>query len=231
MDNLTFIAIDTETTGLSFMNDRVIQFGASIFIKGKLADSCSWYIRTEVENHGYAINGIARETIEDGKDHNWSFWVIAKLLQKAPQVICAYNAPFDLMMLANEFRRHSIYYDFSQLRVIDPLVIFRHYFPYVPSPMGKLAHVITKYGVHLDGRLHDAGADAALCGRLWIAQRWRHMLRGSPLGIHRKCATWHAEWTLAYEKWLISKGKTANIAPWPYNKEIECFQVRENSLL
>ena len=129
----TFVSIDTETTGLDFENDRVIEFGASVFIRGRCVHSSGWYIKTDIENSGYAVNGITDEQIQNGYEPAWSFLHIASLLHKKPAVILAYNAPFDLTMLAHEMRRHDIYYDFSRLRIIDPLVVYRRFHPFQPA--------------------------------------------------------------------------------------------------
>src|SRR6266567_9589105 len=65
-DNLTFGSLDTETTGLSFWDDRIIQYGFSVFVRGVCVDRCSFDVCQTVPNSAFAINGISDSRIANG---------------------------------------------------------------------------------------------------------------------------------------------------------------------
>lgn len=224
----TFIAIDTETTGLSFETDRIIQLGICVFINGKAVHRVGFYVaNTDVPNSGFGINGITDEQIASGRDPFWSFCFISSIMHKQPRVILAYNAPFDLMMLANEFMRHGIEYDFSRLNIVDPLVIHRKFKPFL---RGKLIDVCSMHRIPYEGS-HDAADDAEAAGHVFLSQRIHHGIRGTWRDLHNRQLVWHREWADGFKSRYLARGKEVNITPWPYDKELECFLTNDQSLL
>lgn len=222
----TFVAFDTETTGLSFTDDRVIQFGCTVFVRRKAVFKTSMYIQTDVPNGGFHINQITDEQIAGGEKPEDAFLVIASVLHKTPHVVCAYNAPFDLMMLASEFRRYGIKYDYSILRVLDPLVIHKHFNPYWPAPRNKLVYVCDKYRIPYEGT-HDAGDDCEAAGHLFLAQQTNHCIRDSALNLHRKQLRWHDNWATSFIEWGAKRGREITVTPWPCEEEMICSPASE----
>lgn len=220
----TFVAIDTETTGLSFSDDRVIEFGASIFIRGRCVHKSGWYIQTDVPNTGFHINGITDEQISQGYEPSWSFLMIASLIMKKPSCVVAYNAPFDLMMLANEFRRHGIFYDFSRVHIIDPLVVFRRYHPYQPA---RLTNACDRYRIPYSDA-HTAVADSEAAGHVWCAMRkWHGLSRATIQDLEERQKRWHSEWARGFTNWAAAHDAEVSITPWPYEQEFECSRASE----
>lgn len=227
----TFLSIDTETTGLSFVNDRVIQFGMAVFVRRVCVHKTSFYIaNTSVPNGGFHINQISDETIASGLDPEYAFTMISVLLFKFPRIVLAYNAPFDLSMLAAEFIRYGIHYDYSRLRIIDPLVIHKHYNPRWPAPRNKLVHVCDRYRIPYEGS-HDAGDDCEAAGHLFMAQRTHFGLRGDVGKLHSRQATWHKEWADSFIEYCKARNREVTVTPWPYAEEYKCFLPSEQSSL
>jgi DNA polymerase III subunit epsilon len=227
----TFIAIDTETTGLSFETDRVIEIGIAIFIKGKCVRRTSFLLNVvDVPNTAVAINGITGEMLSDGHDPEWAFALVSSIMHKQPRLVLAYNAPFDLMMLANEFRRHGIVYDYNRIRVIDPLVIERHHRVYAKN---KLVNVIERYRLPYDETIaHRAGQDAELAGHIWMVQQIRYGLSHmNPSVIQDKLFNWAKEWQDNFEAYKAMRGHSVTMTPWPYDPAMCSFLEGEQSLL
>lgn len=225
----TFIAIDTETTGLSFEDDRVIEIGLAIFIKGKCVRRFGIMVcNTEVENSAWLINGITGKMIEDGHDPEWAFALTSSIMHKAPRLIVGYNLPFDLSMLANEFRRHNIVYDYTRLIFIDPLVIERHHKKFA---LNRLVNVADRYRIPYDV-IHAAGEDAEVAGHIFIQQQMRYGLSHmKPAILYAKQVGWHRTWAEEFTAYKQSRGQLVTVTQWPCPTEIECFLEGEQSLL
>lgn len=219
----TFVAIDTETTGLSFTDDRVIEFGAAVFLKGRAVHRSSFYIQTDVPNGGEHVNRITPAQIASGYSPSFAFGTIARILHKKPAVILAYNASFDLTFLAQEFLRNDIYWDYTRLHIIDPLVVYRHYHPFQPA---TLLAACSKYRIPIEGE-HAASVDAEAAGHVWCAMKAYHGIRGSLTNFEYKEALWHNKWAGSFTEWAHKKGKTVTINEWPYPKELGCSPASE----
>jgi DNA polymerase III alpha subunit (gram-positive type) len=221
----TFIAVDTETTGLSFINDRVIQFGCAIFVKGKCVARRSFYIAsTDVPNGGFHVNGITDEQIAAGFDPEYAFTMIALIIHKYPKVLLAYNAPFDLTFLARGFERYGIAYDYGQLKIIDPLVIARHFYP--PYYNNKLVSSCSRYRVPYENT-HDAADDSEAAGHVFLAQKVWHGLRGE---WHGKQSKWYQEWADNFRLYKASRGQSVELNDWPYSEDIACSNAELSML-
>jgi DNA polymerase III alpha subunit (gram-positive type) len=88
-----YIIYDTETTGLSKVNDFIIQFSAIKFDKTEEKDRIDIYIKSikAVSPEVSAINGITNEFLEEhGLDEDEAFNKIREFLGKHP-VIAGYN--------------------------------------------------------------------------------------------------------------------------------------------
>lgn len=216
MNPKSFISIDTETTGLSFENDRVIQFGAAIFIDGKMVHRENIFIKTCVPNLGFPVNGITDEQIQNGREPSEAFRLVGALLGKgATNRVCIYNAPFDLSFLAHEFRRNDVAYDFSKLQILDPLVMARYYYKYQKC---KLTDMCDRYNIPLPDA-HDAAADSEAAGHVYLAMRANYTHLTQPY-MNKELAKWHRNWVDNFSAWYYRKnGQFPKIEPWPIREE------------
>jgi DNA polymerase III epsilon subunit family exonuclease len=93
------IVFDTETTGLDFELDRIIEFGAIKYLKGKPIEEFWSFVKTEIELSPLIQNltGISQDMIKDAP-------LISKVLPDFLKfirggILVAHNADFDMGML------------------------------------------------------------------------------------------------------------------------------------
>ncbi len=125
--NLTkpLIIFDLETTGLDLVKERIIQISyIKVFPNGK-EERKNYYINPEksIPLEVVAITGISDQDVKDSP----TFKQIASDLNNDFQGcdFAGYNSNhFDIPMLAEEFLRAGIDFDFSKCRLIDVQTIF-----------------------------------------------------------------------------------------------------------
>jgi DNA polymerase III subunit epsilon len=219
MDPLTFVSLDTETTGLSPTTDRIIQIGFSMFIKGVCVDTVSWDICQEVPNAAFEINKISPERIANGHPPYDILVLLLRMFEKSPRRYCIYNAPFDLGFLGAEFARYELEWDFRKLTILDPLVVWRRFHPF---KRGTLSYVSSYYGIPYNDE-HDAGIDSAASGHVYCQMRGQHgELRG--LYSNKMLTGWYDRWAGSFIHYLQSKNIPYELADfqWPCRKEYLC---------
>lgn len=161
VDEITLIAFDTETTGLSPKSDRIVEIGVAHFRQGQPEEPVSWLIDPGREIPAYAtkVHGISDAMVKGQppfKDIYPRFLDVA-----GDAVLLAHNASFDLRFISAEANRNDL--DPPGNQVIDTLKLFRKWFPDAPSHnLGKLAEYV---GIEL-GAMHRAEADATLMLRI-----------------------------------------------------------------
>lgn len=103
------VIIDTETTGWSRENDRVIEVGAIKVRNGEIVDEYTSLIRS-VEEIPYVIEnltGISSEDIwAEGREPEEVFREVREFIGESTFV--AHNVNFDYSFLSAEFQRHKI---------------------------------------------------------------------------------------------------------------------------
>lgn len=119
------IVFDLETTGLDLVNDRVIQISyIKVYPDGK-EERENLFINPgkEIPQEVVALTGITNEELKDAP----RFKDIAKELEAKFKDcdFAGFNSNhFDIPMLAEEFLRSGIDFDFSKCRLIDAQTIF-----------------------------------------------------------------------------------------------------------
>jgi DNA polymerase III subunit epsilon len=223
--NRSFVAFDTETTGLDFENDRVIQLAVAVFVKGQNVWNFNWLLNTPHPSNPEAVgvHGITDERrYTEGVEPKGVFEHYRALLCRmrdgnAPVV--AFNAPFDFTMVRKEFERYKIQFDFSSLKVIDPLVIDRHYQKNVPvftKPHMRLSSMATRYGISQP--THDALDDAICTGHVLVGQtlHYSRLRTASPLELHRLQLGWYEEFRGKVRSFADKKQITFTLPDWPF---------------
>ncbi len=163
-----------------------------------------------------AVHGISSErAAAEGRPADQVADAIAGVLAaywKTGVPVVAYNAAFDLSLLAAELRRYGL----PSLRdrlggidpapVIDPYTIDRSVDRYRRGKR-NLEAVCAEYGVLLDSA-HDATADALAAARLACAIAVRHpkVAALGPAELHRRQIEWYAEWAADFQDFLRRKG-------------------------
>ncbi|WP_371668492.1 3'-5' exonuclease [Streptomyces sp. NBC_00289] len=224
------VGFDLETTGTDPLVARIVT-GAVIEVRGgQPMGHREWLADpgVEIPADAVAVHGISNERAAgEGRPADQVADAIADVLVtywKTGVPVVAYNAAFDLSLLAAELRRHGL----PSLRdrlgggldpapVIDPYTIDRWVDRYRRGKR-NLEAVCTEYGVALDSA-HDASADALAAARLAgaIADRHPKIAALGPAELHRRQIEWYAEWAADFQDFLRRKGNPAAVvdAVWP----------------
>ena len=142
MENITFVIFDTETTGFSPINDRVIEIGAVKVRNGKKLGEKTWLINPQRYIPWYVQN-VHHITPEILKDKPTFAEVYPEFLEFIDgSVLIAHNAPFDIRMMSAEARRNDL--PAPRNAVLDSLALFRNWHPDYES------HTVSDLIEHLD---------------------------------------------------------------------------------
>ncbi len=164
--NASYVAFDTETTGLRpYRGDEIISLGAVIIENGRLPEKPSFYRLVNpgrpVPARAQSITGITDDMLQ-GKPGIGP--VLLDFLKFAgPRILVAHNAPFDLAFL-NKILGESI-----GRRIVNPvidtvLLTSALYYSYGDYSLENLA---CRLNFSLEGR-HNALSDARIAGSLFL---------------------------------------------------------------
>lgn len=236
----TMVSIDTETTGLDWTEDRIIQLGASIFINGKFQMGYEWNLNAGYPSNpeAVAVHGITDEMQRKGLAPFPKLWEISKWInvmrcRNAPVIIM--NAPFDLNFLISEWKRWRIPFNLEGSRFFDPLVVDRFYsknrIPSMKHGARTLKVLSERYGIH-DYPLHSAGHDSRRVGELAIEMINRHgqIMRATPKQLHDKQVKWHKQWCDDFSDYAGRKGFQFQATEWPHRPISADDQEQQESL-
>ncbi|MFF7729348.1 3'-5' exonuclease [Streptomyces sp. NPDC008001] len=242
------IGFDLETTGTDATEARIVTAAVVETKGGEPVGRREWLADpgVPIPEEAAAIHGITSERAALGRPAREVADEIAGILVahwSAGASVVAYNAAYDLTVLAAELQRHGLPSLGERLAgeglgadgpgaegpgggdaaaagtgpVVDPLTMDRALDRYRRGKR-NLETVCRVYGVTLDDA-HEAGADALAAVRVAcaLAERYPDVAAASPWDLHRDQVRWYAEWARGYEDWLRRKGDaTAAVdARWP----------------
>ena len=125
--NLTrpLIVFDLETTGLDFIRDRIIQISYIKVLPDGTEERENLFVNPEkpIPHEVVELTGITNDDVKDAP----TFKTLAPQLSEKFKGcdFAGYNSNhFDIPMLAEEFLRAGIDFDFSKVRLIDAQTIF-----------------------------------------------------------------------------------------------------------
>ncbi|WP_371655309.1 MULTISPECIES: 3'-5' exonuclease [unclassified Streptomyces] len=223
------VGFDLETTGTDPLEARIVT-AAIVGVKdGEAVRQRNWLADPgiRIPAQASAIHGISneraasegrpvREVADEIAETITGYWA-----QGVPVV--AYNAAFDLTLLAAELSRHGLPSLTDRLGgaamgpVVDPYTIDRAVDRYRKGKR-TLEAVCVEYGVVLDGA-HEAGADALAAVRVAVAIAERHpqVARLLPADLHEQQIEWYAAWAADFQRFLRRKGTLDAIVDpaWP----------------
>jgi DNA polymerase III epsilon subunit family exonuclease len=154
--NTVFVAFDTETTGFSPKNDRIVEIGAVKFRgNGEVLAVTNWLINPGMPIPFYAteVNGITTEMVTNAPVFAAVWPEFAAFCNDS--ILLAHNATFDIGFLRAELERTGIAP--PALPVVDTLPLFRRWFPQAES------HSLESLSVYLGVQgeaYHRAEADS-----------------------------------------------------------------------
>ncbi|MEV6804207.1 3'-5' exonuclease [Streptomyces sp. NPDC017248] len=226
------IGFDLETTGTDPREARIVT-GAVIEVRaGEPVGRREWLADpgVEIPADAVAVHGISTErATAEGRPADQVADAIADVLTgywRTGVPVVAYNAAFDLTLLAAELRRHGLPSLTDRLGgadpapVVDPYTIDRWVDRYRRGKR-NLEAVCAEYGIVL-GAAHDATADALAAARLASAIAGRHPKIASlgPAELHRHQIEWYAQWAADFQAFLRRKGDPTAVVDgaWPLRK-------------
>ena len=162
-----FFIIDTETTGLDRISDRIVELGIIRYKDGKIVDEFNALI-----NPGFAmpkkasrINKITNAMLHDAPTESIALGNAFPFLDpvlKGKNIIGAHNADFDIEFLANALERNGYS---ANIKYVDTLENSRKLVRGTPNyKLGTLAN----YFKIENNDPHRANGDAKTCGELLL---------------------------------------------------------------
>lgn len=208
---MTWLCIDTETTGVDPINDRIVELAAVRFERGEVVRRMGMLVNPgiPIPPEASAIHGIRDEDVACAPS-------LAELQDRflghvrAAQVLVGYNWPFDAAFL------HTAFGDawleaISGKPVIDALVVVRF------DDVGrfwkgpgrhKLDAVAQQLGVEREGKSHRASSDCVVtCRVLWRLRE--HLPADAQLASERVAAERERQ-DRDFQAWRRSSGKSSN---------------------
>ncbi len=208
------IGFDCETTGTDPHQARIVTAAITEVRAGEPVRHRSWLVDpgVPIPEDAAGIHGITTERARAaGLPARVAVAEIAGVLtanwaRGVP--IVAYNAPFDLSLLAAELARHGLPPLAATAPggligpVIDPLIVDRTV-DRDREGSRTLEAACAEYGVVL-GRAHEAGADALAAVRVAcaLAERYPHLAAADPWELHRLQTLWYGDWAAAHQERL-----------------------------
>lgn len=185
------VVFDTETTGIEFGTDRIIEIGAAALENGEEQGGFNALIRLPagqtLPHFITQLTGITDEQLRDeGVDERTAAEGFCRLLDGAEQpLLVAYNAQFDLNFLYYLLRPLGLLSVLQKPRFLDALTVYRDRrdFPH------KLCNAIEAYGltgVENSHRAVDDARAAALLLEAMAAEKDDLLQYVDLFGVHPK---------------------------------------------
>lgn len=162
---LNFVAIDLETTGLQFDNDKIIELAAVRYKQGKPVDQYHSLVKCErkIPENIIRLTGIKNELLDK----------YGQTLEKAirellgfigDNILVGHHVSFDMRFLRNSCSALDI--PLKQYQVIDTVTMAKEVC-IVPVENYRLVSLTSKYGI-ADNQEHRALPDAVLVAKLYM---------------------------------------------------------------
>ncbi|MCB2412924.1 DNA polymerase III subunit epsilon [Demequina sp. TTPB684] len=223
------VGFDTETTGVSPQNDRIVT-AAVIRRHGGAVEVREWLINPGIEIPARAteVHGITTAKAQaEGANPADALEQIATALADALGAgipVVGFNVQYDLTILEAELARHGLRTLAQRLPqgirpIIDPLVLDRHLDTYRKGKR-KLIDMCGTYRVQVVADdLHAADADVLATLDLVpaIAERYPSLATVALQDLHDQQASAHSAWANRFRAWLVSKGTVDDLPSpeWP----------------
>jgi DNA polymerase-3 subunit epsilon len=188
-----FVAIDTETTGLSpLKGDRICEIAVARFRGPQLVDLVSQLIdpQREISAGAARVHGITEDMLQGKPTLDKVAPHVMREIRRG-RILVGHNVDFDLRFLAHQLRDR---FDLLGLEVADTMKLGAPYMPGGKWP--KLPELATALGVAVPDGLHRAAQDAVLAGQCFWALLHRGEIDESVAeAIRDRAETYHG-WDL-----------------------------------
>ncbi len=158
-----FIVFDTETTGLSAENERIIEIGAVRVKNGEIVESFDTFVNPNrmISPKITELTSITNEMVADAPTEEDALQMFLSFIGDA-NVLVAHNAPFDMGFLNAALKRNGIGRTFT---AIDTVVLARNLYPTLKNHKLDTVAKALKVG---DFHHHRASDDADVLGRIFL---------------------------------------------------------------
>lgn len=146
--NKTIVVLDTETTGFSPYNDRIIEFGAIKLVNGREIERMNVLINPsmKIPIQSTKVHGITDDMVKDKPTEDYYISQIINLFKDASYLV-GHNVSFDIRFLEQMFLRNG--YTLN-CEYIDTLKFARKFYPKAPN------HKLTGLAEYLKIDVKDA---------------------------------------------------------------------------
>ena len=200
---------DTETTGIDTSEARIVSATIALLGPGgEVVERYDWLLDpgVEIPEAAARVHGITTDVARAsgiaaavGVQQ-----IVAQLLEMIERgfPIVAYNAPYDLTLLAAEAERHGIALPGEISPVLDPLILDKQLDRYRKGKR-TLEAVTAHHGVAL-GTAHDAGDDAIASGRVLqvLARKYADVLPDDLDRLHSAQVEWAAAHAANFQDYM-----------------------------
>lgn len=218
---------DTETTGIDTSSSRIVSATIALLgPAGEVVERYDWLLDpgVEIPEPAIRVHGITTEIARaSGIDAAVGVrQIVDQLLEMIERgfPIVAYNAPYDLTLLAAEAARHGVPLPETLSPVIDPLLLDKQFDRYRKGKR-TLELVAAHHGVDL-GNAHDAGDDAIAAGRVLqrIAVKYADVIPGELDELHRAQIAWAAAQAADFQSYMRRVRDPSFVADgrWPVRR-------------
>ncbi|MEJ6489243.1 exonuclease domain-containing protein [Leucobacter sp. USCH14] len=215
---------DTETTGVDTAHARIVSASIALLGSGgEVSERYDWLLDPGVEIPAAAVqvHGISNEVVRSsGIEASVGVrQIVDQLLEMIERgfPIVAYNAPFDLTLLAAEAARHGVPWPATISPVLDPLILDKQLDRYRKGKR-TLEAVAAHHGVEI-GNAHDAGDDAIAAGRVLqrLAAKYADVVPQELDEIHRLQVEWASAQAASFQDYMRRARNPSFVADgrWP----------------
>ncbi|PRI12004.1 exonuclease domain-containing protein [Leucobacter massiliensis] len=218
---------DTETTGVDTSRARIVSATVALIgAGGEVAERYDWLLDPGVEIpaaavqvHGVSTDIARASGIAAAVGVQQIVDRLREMIERGFPIV-AYNAPYDLTLLAAEAARHGVTLPAELSPVIDPLVLDKQLDRYRKGKR-TLEAVAAHYGVEI-GNAHDAGDDAIAAGRVLqcIARKYADVIPEELDELHSAQVAWAASQAASFQDYMRRVRDPSFVADgsWPIRR-------------
>ena len=165
-ESTIFVAFDTETTGLSAAQGRIVELAAVKFdLRGAIVDEFSQLVNPldKIPPDAIAVHGITDDMVAGMPEITDVLTRFIEFVGDDTVVLAAQNAMFDIGFVNHEALRHDI--KLPRNTILDQIELTRAAFPDLPTY--SLGATCRRFGL-VDTQRHRALADSVLVMKLLL---------------------------------------------------------------